>query len=356
MDITNMVWYYYNAVESDLTDVGVYLEQADGRYDLDKAASSGGNRGDGGDLFPGNTSNTTFNDKTTPNALTWSGKKSGVSIQKITQNTDSTSSFNFGPYPSASFSAMYSAICSNTSLTLTNTSVYTTSYAWNFGDSTAIDTNFSPTHTFKKAGNYTIKLLAKSSTGTDSTTMPLTVYALPGSAFTLTGVNGPTATVQNTTPSSSGGNFYTWNWGDGNTNFKSTRTVTHTFKDTGLYVVELNTINNITQCSDTFKSAIHVASLTGIAGMYQNKYMLEAYPNPFANVLNFSLTLDKPAILEVAIYNLSGQKLMTLKNGSFSSGLNAFKLESISSLAAGVYFIGVSAEGQMPSMMKIIKN
>jgi len=55
------------------------LEEADGLNDLDGT----GNRGDAGDVFPGSTNNTSFNDFTNPNSQTYDIKLTGVDIKDI---------------------------------------------------------------------------------------------------------------------------------------------------------------------------------------------------------------------------------------------------------------------------------
>lgn len=53
-------------------------------------------------------------------------------------------------------------------VTFTNTSTNATSYVWDFGDSTAIDTTKNPSHAFIISGNFTVKLTATSSSGSNS--------------------------------------------------------------------------------------------------------------------------------------------------------------------------------------------
>ena len=355
MDPAGSAWSTYNNVESDLTDPGVYLEQADGNFQLDKNTASGGNRGDGGDLFPGSSGNTSFNDKTTPNANTWTGKNSGISIQKIAQNSDSTVTFNFGAFPSAAFAAstLSNEMCLNNTLSLVNNSNYTTSYLWDFGDSSVRDTNMAPKHNYARAGSYTIKLVAKSSAGADSSTMLMKVDALPGAQFVVTSINGGQVNITNSTVS--GDNFYTWIWGDNVTNYKSTKTVSHTYKDTGIFAAQLIALNGTTQCVDTFDMNIHVATLTGIAGQYDNAYKLSVSPNPFASELVFTISLEKPAVMEIALYNSLGQKLREFKKGMFNQGMSSFDDNSFGNLNPGMYFVGINAEGQAPAFIKVIK-
>ena len=161
-------------------------------------------------------------------------------------------------------------------------------------------------------------------------------------------------TFENTTAYNTD-NFYAQAWGDGGNGFKETKSYTHLYKDTGTYIAQLSTSNNTTQCYDTFQSSLHVATLVGIAGQYENRYMLAAYPNPFVTNTSFSLTLEKAASLEIALYNMNGQKIRTIRKGEFSSGLNNFSETALADLNPGIYFIGVISEGQAPSYMKIVK-
>lgn len=62
----------------------VIVEQADGRYDLEA-----GRGADGGDPYPGNTDNRTFDDYSTPDAWLYNGQPSEVSVSDVS-DSDST--------------------------------------------------------------------------------------------------------------------------------------------------------------------------------------------------------------------------------------------------------------------------
>jgi immune inhibitor A len=64
----------------------VALEQADGKFDLEKNANSG----DNGDLYKGTSNNNTFDDQSTPNNKSYSGLNSNISIKNIDDSSNIT--------------------------------------------------------------------------------------------------------------------------------------------------------------------------------------------------------------------------------------------------------------------------
>lgn len=86
--------YHINSNKSNNADEDnkvVDLEEADGNNDLDNTT----NRGDSGDLFPGSSGNTTFNDLTNPDAKNNDGTLTGISLSNI-QLSGSTINFDLG--------------------------------------------------------------------------------------------------------------------------------------------------------------------------------------------------------------------------------------------------------------------
>ena len=73
----------------------VVLEQADGDFDLECYSPADCNEGDGGDPWPGSTSNQTFDGGSIPGSLTYAGSPSGVCITGIaTQGSDVLADMN----------------------------------------------------------------------------------------------------------------------------------------------------------------------------------------------------------------------------------------------------------------------
>ncbi|UCC71142.1 MAG: M6 family metalloprotease domain-containing protein [Gemmatimonadota bacterium] len=85
-------WRPWNQVNAH-TPHGVKLEQADGRDDLGERRSSGGNRGDSGDPYPGATFSTTFGRSTVPDSRLSDGSATGLQVDSITVNGDMSMAF-----------------------------------------------------------------------------------------------------------------------------------------------------------------------------------------------------------------------------------------------------------------------
>lgn len=76
-----LIWHVDETIasNSDENHPKVALLQADGQRDLEK----GSNRGDGGDPYPGDSDNTTFNDSSTPSSKSYAGSTTDVGVTQI---------------------------------------------------------------------------------------------------------------------------------------------------------------------------------------------------------------------------------------------------------------------------------
>lgn len=92
--------------------------------------------------------------------------------------------------PSVGFTYEPSEVTRYDEVTFTNTSSNADTYAWDFGDgSTSTDEN--PTHMFKTAGSFTVKLTASNADGDESTEQTITVgelnntYTIDDTTYTI---------------------------------------------------------------------------------------------------------------------------------------------------------------------------
>lgn len=130
------------------------------------------------------------------------------------------------------------------------------SYFWNFGDGTS-GTGPNPTHTFTGTGPYYVCLTVSNNFLGCTATWCDSVYPTSSGTgcqgwFTTSQVNNSPLTVQFTGGSNSNVTSWFWDFGDGT--YGQGQNPTHTYQDSGLYVVCL-TINN---CNSAFCDTIYV--------------------------------------------------------------------------------------------------
>ena len=166
------------------------------------------------------------------------------------------------PKAIAGFTVNSAAQCYNNNLfTFTNTSttVGTTSYLWQFGDSiTSIAT--SPLHIYTTAGTYHVMLIAISGNGCKDTLFrTVTVDAKPTPAFAANSASqclaGNKFVFANTSSISAGSVSYKWFFGDGVTS--TTASPAHVYTTAGTYIVKLVATSN-NGCKDSIALTVTV--------------------------------------------------------------------------------------------------
>jgi len=79
----------------------------------------------------------------------------------------------------------------------------------------------------------------------------------------------------------------------------------------------------------------------------------EAYPNPFNPETTLSVYLPEQNKLSVTLYNVAGQKVLELADGTFLAGEHKLMIDG-SSLATGVYFLRTIVPGNVLNTQKLI--
>ncbi|GBE30239.1 hypothetical protein BMS3Bbin04_01271 [bacterium BMS3Bbin04] len=78
-----------------------------------------------------------------------------------------------------------------------------------------------------------------------------------------------------------------------------------------------------------------------------------AYPNPFNASTTLHLALPHPAEVTVRVYNVMGQHVATIADGSMPAGVHPLTLDA-STLTSGIYFIHASAPSGLDQMQKVM--
>jgi hypothetical protein len=82
---------------------------------------------------------------------------------------------------------------------------------------------------------------------------------------------------------------------------------------------------------------------TGSASASPSDYALSAYPNPFNNNLNIRYTLPKAQAVELAIFNVLGQKIETIVSGLQAAGMQQQTWRPNG--GSGIYWIVLQGDG-----------
>jgi len=156
------------------------------------------------------------------------------------------------------------SVCMGTSESY-NDSTNTTgaTLTWNFGDGSSLASGASPSHTYTKAGAYTLKLTITNAAGcTDSGTEPITVNTPPTAAFGATNVSclSQSAYFSDSSTVAAGDTIVDWkyNFGDGSP-VSTSRNTSHQYSSVGTDTVTLTVTSN-KGCTSTATRIVTVHS------------------------------------------------------------------------------------------------
>jgi PKD repeat protein len=222
------------------------------------------------------------------------------------------------------------------------------SWSWDFGDGTT-STAQNPTHTYSKAGTYTVKLKVTDNEGASDTTSKKVIVGgagLPQADFSFSPENPkPGETVQFSDQSiDPDGEIVAWAWDFGDGRTSSEQNPSHKYAKRGTYTVRLTVTDN--------------DGLTGTAtkeitvGKPQPTVSVHCYPNPASSQTTFKYSLPQgTARANLYIFDVTG-RLVFAKELSITAQEYTWDLKSSAGvdLPSGPYFyyiIAFDAAGKM---------
>lgn len=140
-----------------------------------------------------------------------------------------------------------------------------TGYSWNFGDGSGPVGGAKPTHTYTRAGNYTVTLTVTDSDGhTATVSQSLIAGAPPSASFKVASPADPVQSSPVSFDASASSDSdagititsYTWDFGDGTGAGGPTTTAAHTYGQPGTYTVKLTVTNSIGLSSTTSSQVV----------------------------------------------------------------------------------------------------
>ncbi len=162
------------------------------------------------------------------------------------------------PVPAVNILPQDTAVCPGSPITFVD-SAYTgatSGYLWQFGDGNTSQ-NISPTHSYALPGTYSVIAQATSIANgcTVRDTAQVTVWPVPNTNFTPADTQGCEPFVAQFLNTTTGGNSYYWEFGDGSTS--TATSPSHIFPNPGTYFVKLTAFNSL-NCSSSFTQPIVV--------------------------------------------------------------------------------------------------
>ncbi len=157
----------------------------------------------------------------------------------------------------------------------------------------------------------------------------------------------PSGLTVNATTTGTGAVYpgYGWDWGDLTTpTVSASPTASHTYAAAGTYSVCAYYVDiTDTTCQDTDCQNVTVSAV-GIVEANGGVSTISASPNPFGATTTFNVNLAKNADVEISVYDVTGKKVETVKDGEMAAGQHAI-VWAPETLADGVYFVQMVIDG-----------
>jgi PKD repeat protein len=210
-----------------------------------------------------------------------------------------------------------------------------TSADWDFGDGTT-GTGLTPAHSYSGSGTFAVDVTVYNDCGDQAdTTLYITICVQPVANWTATIISagGGGMQVQFDGTSSTGGNTFQWNFGDGNTNTTSNYPV-HTYATPSTaYVVSLTVYN---ACGDSDTKTGVLGENLGVEDMDLGQWTI--FPNP----VRTQLTLEHTAGVKGMITLVDGLGRTVVEmpgNGQATQQID------VTDLSAGSYVLRIVSDG-----------
>lgn len=240
-----------------------------------------------------------------------------------------------GALPLANFTANAIAGCNPMTVQFQNQSFGNNlnGLFWEFpGGEPATSTDLNPLVTYPLPGTYDVNLTATNALGSHTKQKPafINVYLTPDADFSFL-VNGQTASFTN---SSTGGNFYFWDFGDGNTS--SAVNPVHEYVGTGIFDVSLTTGNQ--NCGSAIAYQIYLEP--SATDETENSLGIVVFPNPTTGKFTVQMKDTSKNIALLRVKDAVGRPLQTIDERTDSA------IFDLTDSPAGLYFLEILVEGK----------
>ena len=219
------------------------------------------------------------------------------------------------------------------------------SWAWDFGDGNTSNIQ-DPMHIYSQAGVYTVCLTITTQSGcTDMYCFSIPVASAGGCNAVFTYNVNPSGSVVFSNQSTGAAPFtYMWDLGDGTTS--NQQDPQHLYATGGVYYVCM-TVTDATGCMDMICDTVSVV-IQGIDDSNPSNFNLSSFPNPFEGQTTIHYELANSAVVNLAVFDILGNKIKSLITKKQSSGKYNF-IWNAENYSPGIYFITLQADDKKVS-------
>ena len=113
---------------------------------------------------------------------------------------------------------------------------------------------------------------------------------------------------------------------------------------TGTFTIKITATDTL-NCSVSTNFNLKIVQGTGIEEIEKTEYLVKAYPNPFNPATTISFNLQKPANVELTVYNSKGEAVANLVNRMLPAGMQSAVFNA-ADLNSGIYFYRLAVDGE----------
>ena len=248
------------------------------------------------------------------------------------------------PLPKANTGAS-KKVCSGDSVKIGSTEVPGDSFIWVSYPAGFISTLSNPFITPTKTATYALTETI-SSTGCKRTdSVVVSVNPLPDALFIHKVIND----TDSFSPKITTYSVYSWSFGDSNnSNLENPK---HFYSKDGRYIVSL-TVSDKNGCTATH-TITDTISHTGLSNMGYSLTGVNIFPNPFTNKTAISYTLQTNALVNAAVYDITGRQVAVLCDCVQGEGIHEMEFDA-NNFNSGIYILKMQINGEVITS-KIIK-
>lgn len=225
-----------------------------------------------------------------------------------------------------------------------NYPTFSADYLWDFGDGTT-STEWQPIHTYKKSGTFDVSLTINGPCNR-KTTKKMIIYKQPicHLKIEVTVVNQKATITISDSANSDTSNYFV-DFGDGNNMIAKSKTLEHTYADSGTYTIKSFLRHSL--CGEIYGNLdVHVKLAIPIEGESFNFFL---YPNPSAGLVN--MVWNNFTVSSIEIIDMLGAK----QNLNYEIIKNEATID-MNSLEEGLYYVKATNQNGEVALKKLVKS